>query len=137
MKAWMLTRLKTRFSRRNNCKTTTGQLYEDHALDYLKTRGLRLVERNYHCPMGEIDLIMLDADMLVFIEVKYRRRSDYGNSIEQVTYRKRQKLVNSALLYLSSHPRYTNAPCRFDVVAISPGPDAPEVNWISNAMEIT
>lgn len=137
MKAWMPTRLKTRLSRRDNSRTTTGQLYENHALDYLKARGLRLVERNYHCRLGEIDLIMLDADMLVFIEVKYRRRSDYGDSVEQVTSRKRQKLRNSARLYLSSHPRYTNAPCRFDVVAISPGAGAAEVNWISNAIETT
>ena len=137
MKAWMPRPTKARHGRRDSNSTTTGKRYEDHALDYLETRGLRLIESNYHCHLGEIDLIMLDDDMLVFVEVKYRSCSDYGSSIEQVTYRKQQKLINSALLYLSSHPRHTNAPCRFDVVAISPGQDAPEVNWISNAMDIT
>ncbi len=80
---------------------------------------------------------MHDRNTLVFIEVKFRQRSHYGDSVEQVTHRKKKKLINSALMYLSRHAQYANVPCRFDVVAISPGQgSAATVNWISNALEI-
>jgi putative endonuclease len=133
----MLTRVKTNPTRSKGGPPTTGQHFENFALEYLEARGLRLVERNFHCPLGEIDLIMYDGNTLVFVEVKFRQRSHYGESAEQVTHRKKQKLINSALLYLSRHAQYANVPCRFDVVGISPGQgSAAAVNWISNALEI-
>lgn len=79
---------------------------------------------------------MLDRGTLVFIEVKYRRHSQHGTSIEQVTRHKRKKLINSAQLFLACHKTYVNKPCRFDVVGISADGDTLAVNWISNALEI-
>jgi putative endonuclease len=128
----MLSRVK---SRRQPQGRTTGQRFEDCALHYLQAQGLQLLERNFLCPMGEIDLIMRDAEMLVFIEVKYRKHSSHGLSVEQVGASKRKKLVNSALLYLSQHKHYAAMPCRFDVVGISPGEPQPAINWIRNAVD--
>ncbi len=73
--------------------------------------------------------------MLVFVEVKYRRQGRHGEAAEQVTARKREKLVNSALVFLSSRSQYANFPCRFDVVAISPNNGEATVNWIANAFD--
>ncbi len=102
---------------------------------YLESRGLQLVERNFRCRCGEIDLVMLDRGTLVFVEVKYRRRSQHGEAAEQVTASKRRKLVNSALVFLSSRGQYSSYPGRFDVVAISSGIEAPGINWIVNAID--
>ena len=104
---------------------------------YLESRGLQLVERNFSCRCGEIDLVMLDEKTLVFVEVKYRRRNQHGGAAEQVTASKRKKLVNSALVYLSCRSQYSNYPCRFDVVAISPEAGKANINWIANAIDTT
>lgn len=112
-----------------------GQHYEDYALNYLQQRGLQLVEKNFNCRCGEIDLIMRDSDTLVFVEVKYRNSTQYGNGIEQVTRSKRTKLVNSALLYLARHSRSANPPCRFDVVGIGPEAGDDAVQWVKNAID--
>jgi putative endonuclease len=102
---------------------------------YLESRGLQLIERNFRCRCGEIDLVMLDRGTLVFVEVKYRRKSQHGEAAEQVTASKRRKLVDSALVFLSSRSQYSSYPGRFDVVAISPGADKAVINWIVNAID--
>lgn len=96
-----------------------------------------MVERNFSCRLGEIDLVMLEAGTLVFVEVKYRRQSRHGDAAEQVTASKRKKLVNSALLFLCCRDQYATLPCRFDVVGISPGPGKTNINWIPNAIDTT
>ncbi len=78
---------------------------------------------------------MLDGDSLVFVEVKYRKNNWHGESIEQVTRRKREKLMKSALLYLAGSRRYGDYPCRFDIVGIAPSGTAESVEWIKNALE--
>ncbi len=80
---------------------------------------------------------MLDENTLVFVEVKYRRKGLHGHAAEQVTTSKRRKLVNSALIFLSCRDQYASLPCRFDVVAISPGHDKTNINWITNAIDTT
>ena len=77
---------------------------------------------------------MLHGDTLVFVEVKYRRQQDYGNSIEQVTGRKQRKLLNSALLYVASHPHLQHRGWRLDIVGISGSGNEQVFQWLQNAL---
>ncbi len=112
-----------------------GSRVEQQAEAWLASRGLKLLERNYSSRGGEIDLIMRDKQTLVFIEVRYRRSSCFGSSAESVDWRKQQKLVATAQLYLQANPGMQNLPCRFDVIACSPGDNAARIDWITGAFE--
>lgn len=104
----------------------TGQAGEDLALDYLIKRGLRLVERNFRCRQGEIDLIMRHGESLVFVEVRKRRSASFGGAAASITASKQAKLVNAAQTYLQSCQRIP--PCRFDAIAI----EGEKVIWLQN-----
>ncbi len=109
-------------------KQISGQSGEDRALAYLQHNGLRLVERNFRCKRGEIDLIMLHATTLVFIEVRQRANRRHGGAAASITRAKQAKLLLAAQVYLQ---RYTVLPsCRFDVIAI----DDSELSWLKNAI---
>ena len=113
----------------------TGARYEDVALDHLTRAGLTLVARNYSCRYGEIDLVMRDRDIVVFVEVRYRRGAGFGGGIDSVDAAKRAKLVRAAEVFLIDHPRLAGAACRFDVLAIGGAEDAPSMDWRRNAFE--
>ena len=108
-----------------------GGQWEQVALEWLQGKGWRLVERNYHCRLGEIDLIMRDADVLVFVEVRYRKSAGFGSAVESVDRRKQQKLLLAARHYLR---QWSGAEpvCRFDVVAIS-GAGGSAIEWSEDA----
>jgi len=89
------------------------------ACDYLIARGLSPVERRYHSPYGEIDLIMLDGDTLVFAEVKSREHAPSLSAQTAVTPRKQRNLINTALCYLGQHPEYAQHLLRFDVITVT------------------
>lgn len=108
-----------------------GRRLEDAALAWLAQRGLRLRERNFRCHGGEIDLVMEDGGCIVFVEVRYRRNTRFGSPAETIDHRKQRRLLLAARLYLQGHPCHGAA--RFDVVAIRPGDDEPEFEWIRNA----
>ncbi len=102
-----------------------GQIAEDEACQFLQKQGLKLIEKNYRCRTGEIDLIMQGKEALVFVEVRYRTKNNYGSALDSVDQNKIQKLISAASHYVSIH-----LPMRFDVV----GFDASlKPNWISNA----
>ncbi len=106
-----------------------GQVAEAQALAYLQERGLSLVERNFRCKTGEIDLIMRDRATLVFVEVRKRQSSRYGGAMASVTVAKQARLVSAAQFYLQ---RYNAMPpCRFDVVAM----EGDSMHWLQNAIE--
>ena len=109
----------------------TGNRMEDQALNFLKKQGFKLLKRNFRTRMGEIDLIMLDQEALVFIEVRYRQHHSHGNALESVDFFKQQKLTRAAQSFLQRHPHHQNQPCRFDVIAFSKDNNTPE--WIRNA----
>ena len=113
---------------------SAGQLWETRAERWLARRGLQTIERNYHTRLGEIDLIMRDADALVFVEVKFRKSNDYGSGAEAVTAQKRQRLIRTAQYFLSQHPSANERPCRFDVISIQDGM-IPRYEWIQNAFD--
>ena len=107
----------------------SGKLAEALAADYLQARGLRLLERNYDCRLGEIDLILADGLTLVFVEVRLRRSSDFGGAAASITAAKRQRILRAARHYLSGRPE---RPCRFDAVLLDAL--APEsIEWIKDA----
>ncbi|MCQ2988665.1 YraN family protein [Pseudomonas tremae] len=113
-----------------------GREAEAYALQYLQQQGLRLIEQNWLCTRGELDLVMLDGDTVVFVEVRYRRHSGWGGATESVDFRKQGKLVIAAQLFLQHAPGWASHPCRFDVIAIEgdPGNAAP-LNWIKSAFD--
>ena len=100
---------------RNNQRI--GQQGEDEAVHYLKKQGYKIVERNFKKPQGDIDIIALDGDTLVFIEVKTRYSKAYGLPVEAVTPWKVRALVKNAQLYKMLHPSYPES-LRIDVVAV-------------------
>jgi putative endonuclease len=117
-------------------KQISGQHAEDLAQRYLQTRGMRLISRNWACRSGELDLVMLDGDTVVFVEVRYRRHVAWGGALESVDRRKQQKLISAAQLFLQKEHRWSKYPCRFDVVAIGASASATEEpNWIRNAFD--
>jgi putative endonuclease len=102
---------------------------EEEALAYLQQKGLTLVERNFRCRTGEIDLIMHDHGVIVFVEVRKRGNLQYGGAAASVTATKQARLVSAAQVFLK---RYASMPqCRFDVVAIEAG----KLNWLKNVIE--
>jgi len=110
-----------------------GEAAETVALQYLEKQGLHLIERNFHCKLGELDLIMRDGTHLVFIEVRARRNTRYGRPAETVAYRKQQRLLRSAAFYLQR--RRLDLPCRFDIIGLSGDSDSVKVEWIKDAFQ--
>jgi putative endonuclease len=96
-----------------------GKQAETLAKDYLRNKGLELLQANYHCRGGELDLVMLDRDTLVFIEVRLRTNNAYGSAAESVTANKRDKLRYAALHFIAGRPELGSMPVRFDVIALS------------------
>jgi putative endonuclease len=110
-----------------------GLAAEDLACQYLCQQGLRLIERNFRCRVGELDLIMEDGTDLVFVEVRSRHNNRYGTPAETITPVKRRRLVRTALFFLQQ--RRLDAPCRFDIIAISQASGKPKLEWIKNAFQ--
>ncbi len=94
-----------------------GDRFEDRARRQLEASGLRLIARNFHTRFGELDLIMLDGAVLVFVEVRYRQHRGFGDATASVTARKRERLIRAANGFLAANPAYAERACRFDVVA--------------------
>lgn len=101
--------------RKNN--RATGSEYEKAAGRYLEEKGYRIIEYNYRCRYGEIDLIAKDGECLVFCEVKYRSGKRKGHPLEAVDKRKQKVIFKCALHYLSEK-KMGEIPCRFDVIGI-------------------
>ncbi|WP_241242150.1 YraN family protein [Thalassotalea sp. G2M2-11] len=113
---------------------TTGTAWEQVAEHFLSEQGLVSVDKNFHSRFGEIDLIMQDDDCLVFIEVKFRQKSNFGGAINAVNHTKQQKLHQTAKFFLQQHGlNEYNTSCRFDVVAIEGTTNPPNITWLKNA----
>ncbi len=109
-----------------------GAQAENWAENYLLRHGLRLLARNYRCRWGEIDLIMQDGVVLVFVEVRQRQHADFGGALASIDSRKQQRLLLTAQHYLAG--RTYPPPCRFDVVVME---DATGRNaqWLKDAFQ--
>ena len=134
--------------------TKIGNKAEDQACKFLRLQGLQILFQNFRAlPYGEIDIIAFDscdnthaqrdsgsesgmtiqseADTLIFIEVKYRKRTKFAKAEEMLTYSKQQKLINAANIFLQQNPEYENCECRFDLVAINED----KIDWIKDAFQ--
>lgn len=112
-------------------KRKIGEFFEQEAVRFLEISGLKLLEMNYRCRFGEIDLIAQDGMYLVFVEVKYRCRRETGYAAESVDLKKQRIISRVADFYLMSHFHRQDIPCRFDVVTF----DGDEIHWYKNAFE--
>ena len=113
---------------------SVGAEKEAQALAWLCAQGLLPVTRNFRCRFGEIDLVMLDGDCLVFVEVRFRSSNHYYSAAESVGPAKQRKLIVSAQLFLKSERRFRDRCCRFDVIAIDRlHPQQSAIQWIKDA----
>jgi putative endonuclease len=97
----------------------TGHLGEDWVAEWLTQQGWQMIARRWRCPWGELDLVMQTANTLVFVEVKTRRQGNWdGDGAQAITPQKQERLRQAAALFLSHHPQWQTAPCRFDVALV-------------------
>lgn len=111
-------------------KQLLGKFAENRAEKLLAAAGLRILERNYRCRHGEIDLIAQDDTTLVFVEVRSRSRRDFGTAAESITSAKQRRIIAAAKHYLATLPRMPA--CRFDAVTLDQGG---EPVWLKSAFE--
>ena len=120
----------------NNTKQVLGKEGERIAEAYLRKKGYKIIERNFRCALGELDLIVLDRRVLVFVEVKTRTGDASGTPFEAVAFRKQQKMIQAAQYFIAQR-RLQQRDSRFDVVGISwPGREL-LVEHIENAFELS
>ena len=112
-----------------------GDYYEQRAVELIDNAGLRILERNFARKTGEIDIVALEEQCLVFLEVRVRSHAAYAGAAASVDRRKQRRIIRTAQLYLRANPRWASAPCRFDVIAFEPRQSAVErsANWIKSA----
>ena len=104
-----------------------GGVFEQHACEFLQVQGLILVAKNWQQPkVGELDLVMVEVgsawSTLVFVEVRQRQQSGFGDAALSVTASKQRKVIKAAQCFLQQHPEYRDYDCRFDVVAYNTSP---------------
>ncbi len=119
-----------------------GSEIEKMAALHLQSHGVEILQQNFQCKMGEIDIIGKHKNELVFIEVRYRKNTFFGTPAESVTFSKQQKLTRTAQYYLNGHREFRSLPCRFDVIAVTDQsnkpyslPGKPYLEWIQNAFD--
>jgi|Wag4MinimDraft_12_1082652.scaffolds.fasta_scaffold00024_18 putative endonuclease len=112
-------------------KRRKGNAGEQKAAAFLKKEGYQIIEKNYRTPFGEIDIIALQNETLVFIEVKSRSSRQFGTGAESVDRRKQYKIIKSAQVYIKKFYQHEQK-CRFDVISIDSG----KISHIKNAFTL-
>lgn len=112
-----------------------GEHGERTAEKFLCQNGLKCLQRNYRCRLGEIDLIMQDDEHLVFVEVRQRKDARFGSALATVTVSKQRKLILAAQHFVMTHKISGRQALRFDVVGITSGSSEPVIDWIANAFQ--
>lgn len=110
-----------------------GTQAENLALQYLKKQGLKLLAQNYRCYVGEIDLIMLDAEILVFVEVRFRTNSEFGDAVASISRSKVRRICRAAEFYLQNHLKFAEISTRFDVIGID---SLKKIRWLKDAFTV-
>jgi putative endonuclease len=116
-------------------RLSLGKKGEDLAIAQLRAMKYKIIERNFKCALGEIDIIAREKDTLVFVEVKTRRTRDFGGPAAAVNARKQRQLSRVALTYLNLK-KLAQMPARFDVVAVELIPPAPRIEVLRDAFEL-
>ncbi len=115
-------------------KLTTGNLGEELAVNFLQRQKCTIQQRNYRKRTGEVDIVVKDKDVLVFVEVKTRRTNRFGSGFAAVDFRKQQQICKAALAYLSEY-NCTDVQVRFDVIAVALAGKSPQIEWLKNAFD--
>jgi putative endonuclease len=121
------------------CPETTrsvGQRGEDEAARLLESHGLELLQRNYRCRGGEIDLVMRDGSTLVLVEVRLRSSGEFGGAAASVGPKKQRRFAHAARHLMLTRPDLRALPVRFDVVALDGAAGATRIEWIRDAFRI-
>ena len=115
-------------------KTALGKIGEDAAVEWLQARGMLILERNFRCRIGEIDIIGEMDGVLVFVEVRGRSDERWGTGAESVSYKKKNKLKQVAYAYLMKNGQ-SDRICRFDVLSLlySTSREVERIDWFPNA----
>ena len=113
--------------------SSSGALAEKLEAQFLQQQGLTLLQRNYSCRFGEIDLIMQEGETHVFAEVRLRSATAFGGAAASIDTRKQAKLVRTAQHYLTTLKRIP--PCRFDAILMQET-DINKIEWIKNAFTV-
>jgi putative endonuclease len=126
-----------------SARRVVGDMAEQLALEHLQNNKLKLIERNFLCRRGEIDLLLAERSLLgsikqiVAVEVRYRKSNAYGSAAESVGAGKQRRLIAAAQQYMSEHPQTADIAWRFDVVAVSGDlSSSPLIEWIPNAFQV-
>ena len=112
-----------------------GVLAERLASDFLEAQGLRPISRNFRTPQGEIDLIMRDGDVLVFVEVRCRTSNAFVHAEETIDRRKRQHIVLAGQRFLQMNRQSDCATCRFDVIIVTGNGKNRKIEWLKRAFD--
>jgi len=112
-----------------------GAAFEQRACMELQRAGLKLLERNYTTRYGEIDIVMLDRDTVVFVEVRHRWSGSRGDAATSVSATKQAKLIRTAEMWLAAHPQHGQRACRFDVVSYDGPADRAQMQWWRSAFD--
>ena len=123
-----------RFIKDHNKK---GQYAEQIALNYLQQKGLTKLQSNFSCKFGEIDLIMHDNEFLIFVEVRYRKQTQFGHPLETIDFAKQKKIIKTIQYFLMKYPKYNHLPCRIDAIGLNSQTQSgnEEIDWVKNAIE--
>lgn len=115
-------------------KRQQGARFEQQARLFLEKQGLKFLAANQSFKCGELDLIMQEGDTIVFVEVRQRKNDHFGTAVESVDWRKQQKWLNAASLWLAQRGQsLEDTDCRFDLVAF--GHSADQIEWLANFLE--
>lgn len=110
---------------------TKGFLGEDKAVEYLISKGYKIIDRNYRTKIGEVDIIAIISGVLVFVEVKSRTNINYGYPYEAVNWKKQDKIIKSSFIYMKQK-RLNNYQIRYDIIEVYLE-EKPKINHIENA----
>ena len=121
--------LRERYHEMNN--RAVGTSYEEKAANYLRDKGYKIMDKNFRCKIGEIDLIAMDGLYLCFIEVKYRSSTSKGFPSEAINPNKIRRITRTAQFYMLLHKIAQDTPCRFDAVVIL----EEDISLIKNAFD--
>lgn len=114
-----------------------GAAFEQRACAELQRAGLKLLARNYTTRYGELDLVMLDRDIVVFVEVRHRLTSSRGGAAASIDAGKQAKLIKTAELWLAANSQHANRACRFDVVTYDGPRDRTVAHWLRAAFDVS
>ncbi len=116
-------------------KRSVGSDTEELACEFLRSQGALIIEKNYRCKNGEIDIIARDGKYICFIEVKFRKSTKFGEPEEAVSCNKQKRICKVSKFYLYSKYQSLDTSIRYDVVAISPKEKILTFKWIKNAFD--